>query len=424
MKDWLNSTSGIITAMIGAIATIVSACISRAEKAKEKANAKAAGDDSATGNTQVDTSDAATTDTAHPETDIPHAETPKASNKVAPAFFAAGLAVFFAGAILCVIAFTHPSSSANPPLTEPTAAEEETTDGPKTFSGDWTPPRAPQIIPALRRNIQQVNDWVYFLYPIKEDLGTVKIIYTALYRCREDESALSLVSEGKCDDYQIASDSVYYICRNLAGYAGELCVSRTDGLAREVLADDIDKFQIVDDYIFFTYSTQSGPVIDNHALHRMDLDGTHTMIVAYEAQGSGIGKRGVHPDSNLRHDFSTDGKYVYGENYKMELGFPADGTEKLIVTSPALDGYDVEWIYYVTNMLIKAKRDGSNQMILDRGLHINDDGIISGDGLSNVFLVLEPVDKNSDWLYYDFYIDGESYRIRKDGTGKEQQPSF
>jgi len=292
---------------------------------------------------------------------------------------------------------------------------------PKLFSGHWKPPQAPLTIPVLRQKVQVVGDWIYFLYPITEiyDENTGDTwTYTALYRFIDNDADVMLVSEGKCDDYQIAADSVYYVCHNMANYGGELCVSRTDGLAQEILEDWIDKFLIVNEYIYYTYSYDTiGVGTEGYALHRMDLNGGNKIVVAYEVHG--IGLKYFDSGNGYRNDFDTDGEYVYGDNYKMKLGAPANGTETLIITGDLTDGYDDEWIYYTTTMLMKCKYDGSQQYILDAGIDTD------GDEISDSFFYIEKID--SEWIYYydqmhrvDEIYDSGYRRISKDGLIKEK----
>ncbi len=83
----------------------------------------------------------------------------------------------------------------------------------------------------------------------------------------------------------------------------------------------------------------------------------------------------------------------------MELGEPADGYEKIVCK----DIGDNDWIYYVTNRLMKARRDGSEQIELD--------------GVDDYDYHIEKVE--GDWIYY--IKGGVKYRIRTDGTGKEKR---
>lgn len=55
-----------------------------------------------------------------------------------------------------------------------------------------------------------------------------------------------------------------------------------------------------------------------------------------------------------------DGWAVYS-NYKIQIQTPADGLEKVVL----LENTDEDWIYYTSNRLIKAKPDGSKQIVLD-----------------------------------------------------------
>jgi hypothetical protein len=312
---------------------------------------------------------------------------------------------------------TEAKVSAPPSLVDPSSSDVPT-DNISTKYGDtvpvpyWNPPEDILTIPALRRKVQKVGDWIYFLYPIREKLDGEELEYTALYRYREDESDMSLISNGKCDDYQIAENSVYYIRHNMFNYDGALYVSRTDGRAQEMLEEYLDIFQIAENHIYYTFSNDTvGVGNEGHALHRMDLDGRNRIIVAYRV--SGVGLDAYPKEFSYGHNFYTDGKYVYGGNYKMKLGEPASGREEIVVTTLSADGYSGEWIYYTTTMLIKAKRDGSEQIILDEGQDADDDGI------SDSMFYISEFDSKSVWIYYRDQSLGGNYRIRVDGTKRE-----
>ena len=123
----------------------------------------------------------------------------------------------------------------------------------------------------------------------------------------------------------------------------------------------------------------------------MNLDGSDIMIAAYEvSEASGMGGGHFHFEV-------VDGWVDCGE-FKMELGAPADGYEKIVCK----DIGDNDWIYYVTNRLMKARRDGSEQTELD--------------GVDDYWYVINKVE--GDWIYYT--KRGMEYRIRTDGTGKER----
>ena len=149
---------------------------------------------------------------------------------------------------------------------------------------------------------------------------------------------------------------------------------------------------VVEKYIYFTYRHDTvGVGLEGHALHRMNLDGSDIMIAAYEVSGAdGMGV------NNFEYKI-VDGWVDCGE-FKMKSGAPADGYEKIVCK----DIGDNDWIYYVTNRLMKARRDGSEQTELD--------------GVDDYYYYLEKVE--GDWIYYT--KGGVKYRIRTDGTGKEK----
>lgn len=125
----------------------------------------------------------------------------------------------------------------------------------------------------------------------------------------------------------------------------------------------------------------------SHALYRVNLDGTNKMIAAYEV--SGIGLEGSH------FDFTVKDEWAYGKNYRIRLGNPANGFEKIELLEEC-DNDD--WIYYVTNRLIKARKDGTEQIELD--------------GVDSYDYQINNIDK--EWVYYT--KGGERYKIKKDAT--------
>jgi hypothetical protein len=239
---------------------------------------------------------------------------------------------------------------------------------------------------------QNVGDWVYFRYMVEEksDFDTLK--YPALFRYKKDEKIARCVNEGACYSFEVVGDCVYYLdsTKSFQDH-GELYVSRPDGKNERLLDDELYDFQIVDEqYIYYTYRHDTyGVGLDGHALHRMRLDGSEIMIVAYEVSGTDFG---------ISHfDFKVVDGWVDCGTFKMELGEPADGFEKIVFN----DLKDNDWVYYVTNRLIKARRDGSE--------------IVELDGVDDYWYEIERVE--DDWIYY--IKGGEKYKIRTDGSEKE-----
>ena len=86
------------------------------------------------------------------------------------------------------------------------------------------------------------------------------------------------------------------------------------------------------------------------------------------------------------------------DNYKIELGNPADGLEKVVL----LEDTDAEWIYYTTNRLIKAKPDGSEQVVLD--------------DIDDFWYSINKIENG--WIYYQ--KGNDLYKIDIDGNHKEK----
>ena len=103
--------------------------------------------------------------------------------------------------------------------------------------------------------------------------------------------------------------------------------------------------------MYFAFAVVFG--LEGHALHRMDINGDNIITVAYELSSPNL--QGSHYNVSIE-----DGWAIY-QNYKIQIGNPADGLEKVIL----LDGTNKDWIYYTSNRLIKAKPDGTEQVVLD-----------------------------------------------------------
>lgn len=243
------------------------------------------------------------------------------------------------------------------------------------------------------KDITTVGEWTYFIFDVDENIGYSQeiITYPALFRYKGEEDAVR-VSPRACYNYQIAENSVFYLDSTLAVQDhGLLYISRPDGKNERLLDEEIYNFQIIDEtYIFYIYRHDTvGVGIEGHALYRVNLDGTNKMIAAYEV--SGIGLEGSH------FDFTVKDEWAYGKNYRIRLGNPANGFEKIELLEEC-DNDD--WIYYVTNRLIKARKDGTEQIELD--------------GVDSYDYQINNIDK--EWVYYT--KGGERYKIKKDATNK------
>lgn len=239
---------------------------------------------------------------------------------------------------------------------------------------------------------QKVGDWVYFRYKLKETINNYESAYPVLFRYREEEPVAERVNDTACYTFDVVGDYVYYMDSTRGGQDhGVLYVMRSDGQEKRKLVDELHDFQIVDDqYIYFTYRHDTvGVGLEGHALYRMNLDGSDIMIAAYEVSGADFG---------ISHfDYKVVDGLVDCGTFKIELGEPADGYEKIVFN----DIGDNDWVYYVTNRLMKARKDGSERVELD--------------GTDDYWYEIEKI--NDDWIYY--YKGGEKYKIHTDGSGKE-----
>lgn len=239
---------------------------------------------------------------------------------------------------------------------------------------------------------KEVGDWVYFRYMLKETYGDDVVIYPALFRYQEDVYVAERVNNRACYSFEVVGDCVYYLDSTM-GFQdhGELYVSRPDGKNERILDDELYDFQIVDEkYIYYTYRHDTvGVGLEGHALHRMNLDGSEIMVVAYEVSGIDIG--------TSHFNYKVENGWVDCGTFKMELGEPANGYEKIVFK----DIGDNDWFYYVTNRLMKARKDGSERVELD--------------GVDDYYYEIEKIEDG--WIYY--IKGGERYKIRTDGSGKE-----
>ena len=83
---------------------------------------------------------------------------------------------------------------------------------------------------------------------------------------------------------EVVKDSVVYLNSTTDVIShGELYVSRPDGINKRVLDDEIWDFVIDQDYIYYQYCYDTvGAGLGGHALHRMDVNGANSTVVAYE----------------------------------------------------------------------------------------------------------------------------------------------
>lgn len=239
---------------------------------------------------------------------------------------------------------------------------------------------------------QKVGNWVYFRYMIDETYNDETIMYPALFRYQENTYIAERVNERACYSFKVVEDCVYYLDSTIYTQDhGVLYISRPDGKNERILDDELYDFQIVDNqYIYYTYRQDTvGGGLDGHALHRMNLDGSEIMIVAYEV--SGIGMQTSH------FDYKVEDGWIDCGTYKIEIGEPANGNERVILK----DIGDNEWIYYTTNRLIKARKDGTERVELD--------------GIDDFYYEIEKIEE--DWIYYT--KGNEKFKIKTDGSGKE-----
>lgn len=232
----------------------------------------------------------------------------------------------------------------------------------------------------------EVGKYTFFIYNTKDEYGE----YPVLYRWKKGQHA-EIVSERACKHFEIINDTVVYLDSTIGDLShGELRAKRPDGKNERIVDEEIWDFIVADDKIFFSYCLDTiGATFDGHALYKMDLNGDNKEIVAYEVNG---------PDLEGNHfNFSICDNWVNYNNYKVELGNPADGAETVVYTGDK----ELEWIYYSTNKLYKARPDGTELTELD--------------GAANFYYCVNEVKDGK--IYYT--KDNNQYVIDCDGTNKK-----
>lgn len=159
---------------------------------------------------------------------------------------------------------------------------------------------------------------------------------------------------------------------------------------KNILEKEVGDFSVDKEYIYFIHSFDTtGVGLNGHALYRMDLNGENIVAVAYGLTG---------PDLVGSHSVHIEDGWVIYDNYKIEMGNPADGLEKVVL----LEDTDAEWIYYTSNRLIKAKPDGSEYVVLD--------------DVGDFWYQINKVENG--WIYYE--KDNDLYKIDTNGNHKQK----
>lgn len=234
-----------------------------------------------------------------------------------------------------------------------------------------------------------IDGIIYFTYNYCDTVNDKKIYYPVLYKWKKGQSA-ERISEGACPHFEVVKDSVVYLNSTTDVIShGELYVSRPDGINKRVLDDEIWDFVIDQDYIYYQYCYDTvGAGLGGHALHRMDVNGANSTVVAYEVNSPYL--------KSDYHNFKIKDGWAIYKNYKIELQDQATGLEKVVMT----DKTDIDWLYYTTNQLIKAKPDGTSQIILDEE--------------DSFWYQIDKID--GKWIYYQKGKD--KYKIDEDGNNK------
>lgn len=235
-----------------------------------------------------------------------------------------------------------------------------------------------------------VDKYTFFTYETSERIGDNVVTYPVLYRWQKGHPA-ERISDGACTHFEIADNRVIYLDSSWGDFLhGQLCMTEPEVFDKNILEKEVGDFSIDKEYIYFTHSFDTtGVGLNGHALYRMDLNGENIVAVAYELSG---------PDLMGSHSVHIEDGWVVYDNYKIKMGNPADGLEKVVL----LEDTDAEWIYYTSNRLIKAKPDGSEYVVLDD----------VGDFRYQINKV------ENGWIYYQ--KDNDLYKIDTDGNHKQK----
>ena len=265
-----------------------------------------------------------------------------------------------------------------------------------------------------------IGNWGYFIYSMDDKDVFIEPEgpywdaqdhqYPELFRYSRKDRIAERVSTLACYSYQVADDDVYFIDGS-PGW-GTLYALRQDKRLAERMKmfsdygsgpEYITFFRIVaNKYIYYS----SGNDGDFHivSLYRMNLDGSERMICAYPVDVIIDGRR-VSMEANQYVDNFRDGWIDCG-SFKLELAFPATGEEQIVVQ----DATDNDWVYYIANnILMKIRKDGSEQTILDGNQYFDN-------GTEFYYYSLDRIE--DDWIYYN--KGGIDFRIKTDGTNFEK----
>lgn len=150
-------------------------------------------------------------------------------------------------------------------------------------------------------------------------------------------------------------------------------------------------------YIYFT-------TLRDDTIRKMPTTGNKKSDGTIDNKEVDFGVKGTILDVNNDYIYYTD---TSGDSYKMK----EDGTEKTKIANIPSDKFIIsgDWVYYVLtskdnlNQLHKMKLDGTNDIGLD-AYKVNSFSI------------------TGDWIYYRISGNGDIYRIRLDGTEREEFP--
>lgn len=203
-------------------------------------------------------------------------------------------------------------------------------------------------------NEKIIGEYTFFTYNTSQMIGDKIITYPVLYKWQKGKIA-EKISKDACPHFEVIKNSVIYLNSTLADLShGELYVARPDGMNKRVMEEELYDFSVDDEYIYFTYCFDTiGAGLEGHALYRIDLNGNHMTRMAYEISSPIL--KGSHYNVRIENGWA-----IYS-NYKIQIENEANGLEKVVL----LENTDDDWIYYTSNRLIKAKPDGTEQIVLD-----------------------------------------------------------
>lgn len=249
----------------------------------------------------------------------------------------------------------------------------------------------------------RINDTLFFTSTLSENIDGKPVFFKGLFRWRRGEDA-HLMSKNDCIFFRSYRDKVYFIdSQSLEDSCGKLYRVDEYSEVEDLGISDLISFQIMDEYLYFVHCDCSRSINSSKSgLFRAKLDGSDKRLICFPISSP------LYPMDFSAYNFETNylitANSVVYKNLQIQFsGEKASGLEKFILHG----NYKFEWIYYATNQLIKARPDGSEQIILDDS---------AKEYISKYHLSYHIDHIDDEWIYY--YIGNLKYKIRLNGEEK------